>query len=70
MQSLVKKFYINEENKDMYKNQFNDEFDSLYLYIRCIIDDNEEIAKNVLIPNLEKQFEFLNKNLKYKNVSF
>ena len=65
LQSLVKKFYINEENKDMYRNQYNDEFDSLYLYIRCIIDDNEEIAKNVLVPNFEKQYEFLNKNLKY-----
>ena len=65
LNSLVTKFYINEENKDMYKNQYNDEFDSLYLYFKCIIDDNEEIAKKVLVPNFEKQFEFLNKNLKY-----
>ena len=63
--SLIKKFYINEENKEIYRNQYNDEYDSLYLYFRCIIDDNEEIAKNVLIPNFEKNFEFLNKNLKY-----
>jgi hypothetical protein len=63
--SLVKKFYINEENKEIYRNQYNDEFDSLYLYFRCIIDNNEEIAKNLLIPNIEKNFEFLNKNLKY-----
>ena len=63
--SLVKKFYIHEENKDMYRNQFNDEYDSLYLYFACIIDDNEEVAKNVLIPNIDKNFEFLNKNLKY-----
>ena len=65
LNSLVKKFFINEENKDIYRNQFNDEFDSLYLYFRCIIDNNEEIAKKVLVPNLENQFEFLNKNLKY-----
>ena len=65
LNSLVNKFYINEENKNMYKNQFNDEFDSLYLYFRCIVDNNEEIAKKVLVPNFEKQFEFLNKNLKY-----
>ena len=65
LSSLIKKFYINEENKDMYRNQFNDEYDSLYLYFRCIIDDNEEVAKNVLIPNFEKNFEFLNKNYKY-----
>ena len=65
LQSLVKKFYIHEENKETYRNQYNDEFDSLYLYFRCIIDDNEEIAKKVLVPDFEKQFEFLNKNLKY-----
>ena len=64
LNSLVKKFYINEENKDIYRNQFNDEFDSLYLYFRCIIDDNEEVAKFLLV-NFEKNFEFLNKNLKY-----
>ena len=63
--SLANKFYINEENKNMYKNQFNDEYDSLYLYFRCIIDDNEEIAKKLFVPNMEKNFEFLNKNLKY-----
>ena len=63
--SLANKFYINEENKNMYKNQFNDEYDSLYLYFRCIIDDNEEIAKKLFMPNMEKTFEFLNKNLKY-----
>ena len=62
---LAKKFYINEENKDIYRNQFNDEYDSLYLYFRCIIDDNEEIAKKLLIPNFENYFEYLNKNLKY-----
>ena len=33
------------------KIKFNDEFDFLYLYIRFIIDDNEEIAKNVFVPN-------------------
>ena len=65
LNSLIKKFYINEENKDMYKYQFNDEYDSLYLYFRVIIDDNEEIAKNVLIPNFANYFEFLNKNYKY-----
>ena len=65
LQSLVKKFYIHEENKEAYRNQYNDEFDSLYLYFRCIIDDNEEIAKKVLVVDFEKQFEFLNKNLKY-----
>ena len=65
LEILSKKFYINEENKDEYRNQFNDEFDSFYLYFRCIIDDNEEIAKKLLIPNFEKNFEFLNKNLKY-----
>ena len=64
LNDLVKKFYINEENKDMYKNQFNDEFDSFYLYFRLIIDNNEEIAKSVLIPNILKNFEFLNKNYK------
>ena len=64
LNSLMQKFYINEENKDMYKNQFNDEYDSLYLYFRCIIDDNVEVAK-YLFQNLEKNFEFLNKNLKY-----
>ena len=65
LNSLVKKFYINEENKDMYRYQFNDEFDSFYIYFRLIIDNNEEIAKNVLIPNISKNFEFLNKNYKY-----
>ena len=65
LDSLVKKFYINEENKDMYKNQFNDEYDSLYLYFRVVLDDNEEIAKRVLIPDVDKYFEFLNKNYKY-----
>ena len=65
LNSLVNKFYINEENKDMYKYQFNDEFDSLYLYFRVIIDDNEEIAKKVFIPNYLDYFEFLNKNYKY-----
>ena len=64
LKSLVNKFYINEENKDMYKNQFNDEFDAFYIYFRLIIDNNEEIAKSVLIPNIEKNFEFLNKNYK------
>ena len=64
LKSLVNKFYINEENKDMYKNQFNDEFDSFYLFFRLIIDNNEEIAKSVLIPNIEKNLEFLNKNYK------
>jgi hypothetical protein len=63
--SLANKFYINEENKNMYRNQFNDEYDSLYLYFRCIIDDNEEIAKKLFVPNMDKNFEFLNKNLKY-----
>ena len=48
----------------MYRNQFNDEYDSLYLYFRCIVDDNQEIAK-YLFQNIEKNFEFLNKNLKY-----
>ena len=65
LNSLVNKFYINEENKDMYKYQFNDEYDSLYLYFRVIIDDNEEIAKKVIIPNINIFFEFLNKNYKY-----
>ena len=65
LNALVNKFYINEENKDMYKYQFNDEFDSLYLYFRVIIDDNEEIAKKVFIPNFTNYFEFLNKNYKY-----
>ena len=65
LNNLVNKFYINEENKDMYKNQFNDKYDSLYLFFRIAIDDNEEIAKKVLIPNIEKYFEFLNKNYKY-----
>ena len=65
LNALANKFYINEENKDMYRNQFNDEYDAFYLYFRCIIDDNEEIAKKLLIPNFEKNFEFLNKNLKY-----
>ena len=64
LNSLIKKFFINEENKDMYRNQFNDEYDSLYLYFRCIVDDNQEIAK-YLFQNIEKNFEFLNKNLKY-----
>ena len=64
LKSLVNKFYINEENKDMYKNQFNDEFDSFYLYFRLIIDNNEEIAKAVLIPDVVKNFVFLNKNYK------
>ena len=64
LKSLVNKFYINEENKDMYKNQFNDEFDSFYLYFRLIIDNNEEIAKSVLIPDVVKNFVFLNKNYK------
>ena len=63
--SLVNKFYINEENKNMYKYQFNDEFDSLFLYFSLIINDNEEIAKSVLVPNVTKIFEFLNKNYKY-----
>ena len=63
--SLVNKFYINEENKNMYKYQFNDEFDSLFLYFNLIINDNEEIAKSVLVPNVTKIFEFLNKNYKY-----
>ena len=63
--SLIKKFYIKEENKEIYRNQYNDEYDSLYLYFRCIIDDNEEIAKYIFTPNIEKNFEFLNKNLKY-----
>ena len=63
--ALAKKFYINEENKNMYKYQFNDEFDAFYLYFRLIIDDNEEIAKNVLINSVSKNFEFLNKNYKY-----
>ena len=48
----------------MYKNQFNDEFDSFYLYFRLIIDNNEEIAKAVLIPDVVKNFVFLNKNYK------
>ena len=65
LSSLIKKFYVHEENKDIYRNQFNDQSDSLYLYFACIIDDNEEVAKNVLIPNIDKNFEFLNKNLKY-----
>ena len=65
LNSLVNKFYINEENKNMYKYQFNDEFDSLFLYFSLIIDDNEEIAKSVLVPNVTKLFEFLNKNYKY-----
>ena len=65
LNALANKFYINEENKDIYINQFNDEFDALYLYFRCIIDDNEEIAKKVLIPNFDKNFQYLNKNLKY-----
>ena len=65
LNSLVNKFYINEENKDMYKYQFNDEYDSLYLYFRVIIDDNEQIAKKVFIPNINIYFEFLNKNYKY-----
>ena len=64
LNSLVKKFYVNEKNNDLYKNQFNDEYDSLYLYFRCIIDDNEEIAKYIL-QDFEKNFQFLNKNLKY-----
>ena len=63
--SLANKFYINEENKNMYRNQFNDEYDSLYLYFKCIIDNNEEIAKKLFVPNMDKNFEFLNKNLKY-----
>ena len=63
--SLVNKFYINEENKNMYKYQFNDEFDSMFLYFSLIINDNEEIAKSVLVPNVTKLFEFLNKNYKY-----
>ena len=65
LNSLARKFYINEENKNIYKYQFNDEFDSLYIYFRVIVDDNEEIAKKVLIPNLANYFEFLNKNYKY-----
>ena len=65
LNTLIKKFYINEENKDIYRNQFNDEFDSIYLYFRIIIDDNEDVAKKVLIPNYENYFEFLNKNYKY-----
>jgi hypothetical protein len=63
--SLSKKFYVHEDNKDVYRNQFNDEYDSLYLFFRCIIDDNEEIAKKVLISDIDIHFEFLNKNLKY-----
>jgi len=63
--SLSKKFYVHEENKDVYRNQFNDEYDSLYLYFRCIIDDNEEIAKKVFVSDIDTHFEFLNKNLKY-----
>ena len=63
--SLSKKFYVHEDNKDVYRNQFNDEYDSLYLFFRCIIDDNEEIAKKVLISDIDTHFEFLNKNLKY-----
>ena len=63
--SLVNKFYINEDNKNMYKYQFNDEFDSMFLYFSLIINDNEEIAKSVLVPNVTKLFEFLNKNYKY-----
>ena len=47
--SLTNKFYINEENKSLFNNQFNDEYDSLYLYFRCIIDDNEEIAKKLFV---------------------
>ena len=65
LNALVSKFYINEENKDMYKNQFNDEFDSIYLYFRVFVDDNEQIAKKIFIPNFLNYFEFLNKNYKY-----
>lgn len=63
--NLINKFYINEENKDMYKNQYNDEYDALYLYFLCIINDDEETAKNVFKDDMFKNFEFLNKNYKY-----
>ena len=65
LKNLINKFFINEENKDMYKNQFNDEFDAFYLYFKLIVSDNEEIAKCVLNSNIFKNFEFINKNYKY-----
>ena len=65
IKTLINKFYINEENKDMYRNQYDDEYDALYLYFLCIINNDEETAKNVFKDNMFKNFEFLNKNYKY-----
>ena len=65
LMNLTKKFFINEGNKDVYRNQYNDEFDTLYLYYRCIIGDGEEIGKIIFTQNILKNFEFINKNFKY-----
>ncbi len=63
IQSLVNKFYINEQNKEVYYNQFNDEYESVYLYFLCLIGKNVEVVKKMFISNLS-DFEFINKNLK------
>jgi hypothetical protein len=63
---LCNKFWVGDENSIIYNNQFNDEFEELYLYFLCIIGNNEEIAKKIiLVPEFEMYYKFINKNLIY-----
>ena len=64
VKKIENKFYINEDNKDMYKDQYNDEYESVFLYFLCIIGDNVDVVKKMFMNDL-KDFEFMNKNYKY-----
>ena len=63
IKSIVDKFYINEQNKEVYYDLFNDEYESVFLYFLCLIGKKEEVIKKMFISNLN-DFEFINKNLK------
>ena len=63
---LCNKFWVGDENSIIYNNQFNDEFEALYLYFLCIIGNNEDIAKKILlVSDFELYYKFVNKNLIY-----
>ena len=63
---LCNKFWVGDENSIIYNNQFNDEFEELYLYFLCVIGNNEEIAKKILlVPDFKLYYHFVNKNLIY-----
>ena len=64
IKKISDKIYIDDTNKEEYKNQFNDEVEANFLWFYCILGNHEEIAKRIFIPNFLNYYQWLNKNYK------